>query len=495
LLSGVTPQPAFGAERVKGAIPMLFQKARLVLEEFEPRLVPTVYLVGPGRLYLTLHDVPWELVKAGDIVKVAYQTSPYQDKIALSNSGTASKPIVIEGEQTAAGQLPVLDADGAVENLGALYWSDQVAAKGVFTIAPSILSETVRWIHISGFEIENANRNHYFYNALGQLIWWGDGATAIALYDADHITIDHCIIHDNENGLYGPSYGSYEGNLHDITVQNCTIFNNGVVGEDHYYNTYLEAIGMTYQFNHFGPTLDGSLGANVKDRSAGLVFRYNNVEGGAILLDLVEPAGGGQSFLSDPLFGTQYVYGNILYNPPYGAGTLVLFGGDNGNPAFYQRNLYFYDNTVVNRNDEETGRWRTILFECPTNVQTVYAQNNIFFNMPETPGSWAGNWCIADSYGTFYLGANWINRGYLGGRDGGTFQGTIQGEDQLLTGNNPWFVDPIHQDFRLQSGSRCLGAGQPLLDDEAAHPVEYQYDYATGTWVQRTSINDLGAIE
>jgi hypothetical protein len=97
------------------------------------------------------------------------------------------------------------------------------------------------------------------------------------------------------------------------------------------------------------------------------------VAGGNTLLDLVDPEDGGQSFLNDPLWGDTYVYGNILYNPPGGAGAFVHFGGDSGVVRLYQQNLHFYDNTVVDRNDYPGGRWRTIIFYADTNDQTVFA--------------------------------------------------------------------------------------------------------------------------
>jgi hypothetical protein len=480
---------------LKGEASMPFPSSRLRLENLEARFVPTIYQVGPGHLFTTLHAVPWELLVPGDTVKVYYQNTPYHDKIAIGNSGTSDRPITVEGVANADGFLPVLDAAGAVENAGASYFTDQIAAQGVFTLAPAVWNHTVDWIVISGFEIENATRDNYFYNALGIQTSWNWAASAVALYQANHITVENCIIHGNENGLFGKSQGWDTGNLHDILVQGNTIYGNGRVGDDHYHNTYIEAVGLTYQFNHFGPILAGSSGGNVKDRSAGLVFRYNDVNGGAILLDLVEPEDGGSSIVDDPLFGNEYVYGNILYNPPGGAAYIVHFGGDTGVVDFYQRNLFFYDNTVVDRNDASTGRYRTILFECPTNQQSVQLFNNIFFNMPVTPRSWAGFWCIGDIYGIFHLGANWINNGYSEGRDGYTFQGTFCGEDQLITGHTPWFVDPLHQDFRLQSGSRCIGAGMPLPPSLDDYPVEYQYDPDSRTWVSRPSIDDLGAIE
>src|SRR5262249_13771931 len=157
---------------------------------------------------------------------------------------------------------------------------------------------------------------------------------------------------------------------------------------------------------------------------------------GLYLLDLVEPDDGGYGLVDDPLFGKEFVYGNVLYNPPVGASALIHFGGDTGTFEFYQKVLFFYDNTVVNRNDQLTGRWRTSIFAVDTNAQTVFAENNIFYSVPVTPGLYAGNWCLAETEGTFFLGANWINQDYLVNRDGYPFDGVMYLQDRLITGDD-----------------------------------------------------------
>ena len=59
-------------------------------------------------------------------------------------------------------------------------------------------------------------------------------------------------------------------------------------GSIYEHNAYTEALGIVYQFNHFGPLCASCLGNNLKDRSAGTVVRYNWIEGGNRQLDLVE---------------------------------------------------------------------------------------------------------------------------------------------------------------------------------------------------------------
>jgi hypothetical protein len=104
--------------------------------------------------------------------------------------------------------------------------------------------------------------------------------------------------------------------------------------------------------------------------------------------------------------------------------------------------------------------------------------------------------CLAAYFGNFHVQTNWINDDYLMNPDGGTsFEGTIVGLDLLITGADPGFVDQASNDFRLTASSPCIGVADPPGAEWADHPVEYQYDYATGTWVPRSSTLNLGAIE
>ena len=55
-----------------------------------------------------------------------------------------------------------------------------------------------------------------------------------------------------------------------------------------HHNSYTAAIGITFEYNRYGPLLAGAGGNNLKDRSAGMVARYNWIEGGNRQLDLVD---------------------------------------------------------------------------------------------------------------------------------------------------------------------------------------------------------------
>src|SRR6266446_4253782 len=88
----------------------------LSLERLEDRLVPTTYDVGPGFALTTVGAVPWSGLQAGDVVNIHWQTNPYHEKIILSNSGTATQHIVVNGIAGPLGQLPVLDGSNATSS-------------------------------------------------------------------------------------------------------------------------------------------------------------------------------------------------------------------------------------------------------------------------------------------------------------------------------------------------------------------------------------------
>ena len=76
----------------------------------------------------------------------------------------------------------------------------------------------------------------------------------------------------------------------DFLVDGNYVHDNGIENSIYEHNNYTEATRITFQYKHFGPLRAGCLGNNLKDRSAGTVVRYNWIEGGAHLLDLVDPA-------------------------------------------------------------------------------------------------------------------------------------------------------------------------------------------------------------
>jgi hypothetical protein len=465
----------------------------LHVENLESRLVLTVYNVGPGQAYGALHDVPWDKVTAGDTVQVFWQATPYHDKIALNNSGTQWAQILIVGVPGPNGQLPVLDAQGAIENPQAQYWTTEVAAQGIFTVAPATWGHTVNWITIANLELTDALRDNWFINAQGQQVWYNWGASGVCLYSATNITIQNCIIHNNEDGIFGKSQGYANGDLYNITVRGNTIFDNGVANQDHYHNSYIEGICTVYEFNKYYAPKSWSAGCNIKDRGCGSIIRYNWVEGGVRLLDLVDPDDGAPTFLQDPHWGHIYVYGNILVNDPWGGASSMIHFGFDEYWANEQRNLHFYNNTVVNINDQTAGgRWYTYVFKCEDENQTIWAANNIFHSFSPKDGDWSGDYYLMNGGGRLYLGMNWIPTWT---QWGDIYQ--LKGEQNLMWGEDPGFVDQKKLNFCLTKDSPCVVGGSVTYTRAryfVPKSVDYEFDYETGTWVPKNKTLALGAI-
>ena len=97
--------------------------------------------------------------------------------------------------------------------------------------------------------------------------------------------IRNCIISDSGNGLF---VAASDGATRDIRIEKNWIVGNGNDGSIYEHNTYTAAIGIVYDDNRFGPLRAGAGGNNLKDRSAGLVVRYNWIESGNRQLDLVD---------------------------------------------------------------------------------------------------------------------------------------------------------------------------------------------------------------
>jgi hypothetical protein len=449
----------------------------LQLEALPPRIMPAIYHVGPAQAYQDLYIVPWDQLAPGDRVQIDWQATPYHDTINVGMVGTAAQHITIEGIPGPSGDLPAIDGTNANQNAQQTYfgWS------GIFVVAQWTGGPHAAFIDIRGLELSGATRENGF----------APGAAGVSMYQCDHVSITGCYIHDNENGIFAKSDDSY-GNVSDVYVAWNYVAANGRPDSDRFHNTYVEADGITYEFNYF---LDVQGGSNVSDRSAGLIFRYNVVRDGAIVIGISEPEDA-PSLVYSPLFGNDYIYGNVITNTAWaGAVNIIEFGGINGDLSLYQKNLFFYDNTVVNRNDRDLGgRWQTTVFKIDSNDQQVYVANNIFFNTTQD-GNEPGDFNLAGHSGTFYLGVNWINVAYSPWNDGyqgnNPHEGVMYGAENLILGDDPGFVDQVNDNFNLASGSPCAGSSGQLADDL---PVpQWILDSVTGSWLPRDSLSDLGA--
>jgi hypothetical protein len=417
-----------------------------------------VYEVGPGRPLAAIGDVPWTTLEAGDTALIYWRPEPYREKWVVARQGTADAPITIRGVPGPEGQLPIIDGEGAITP-ASLNFSNEV--RGVIKIGSSNSPPDTlpRYITIENLDVRNGHQPLTFTGRGGLTQTYAQNAAAIYIEKGENIVIRRCSMHGSGNGLF---IGSGAANItRDILIEANYIYDNGNVGSGFEHNSYTEALGIVFQFNHYGPLRDGALGNNLKDRSGGLTVRYNWIESGNRQLDLVDSDFPG--IRDDPRYRQTFVYGNVLIEPD-GAGNrqITHYGGDGADTASYRRGtLYFYNNTVVSTRTD-----RTTLFRLSTPVERCDARNNIFY--VTAAGSTVS---LLDSDGTLDLSHNWFKPGWV--RSFGEFRGVANDDGTAVVGASPGVLDEAAQDFRLATGSPAIDAG--ALPHPAAPDPVWQY--------------------
>lgn len=486
-----------------------------------------VYEIGPGKTYTTIGAAPWSSLQPGDNVKIYYAT--YHEKLEITVRGTEADPIVIEGIADGGGNLPIIDGTNATEgpnfacyrswpygpSLGLVYFGVK-SDYGSNPVLPG-------WIVLKNLRIQGAVSGATWTDKDSVPHTLGArGAAGIYIQTAEHLTLEGLEVTDNGNGIFGNSnFGNSPPTLtRSLTVRKCKVWGNGTVGGYLDHNAYIEADGVTYEYNWFGAPRAGAEGNNVKDRSNGFVFRYNWVTNGAHLLDLVECQEGCGYILNETTYRESWVYGNVFWNVQTdpgggraGAARLFHYGAEYNNPR--NGTLFFYNNTVVNEWDSTgTGAlYRGAYFQFYNNSSTAEIHNNVFFARPYPGGvQTVTNWYWKDdsvisisSYGNMTFGNNLVSTVagvYYTTPTGGTVTGTSN--NVAPTGNDPGFVDVDAQDFHLAAGSEAIDTGSALpavvasgnaLGQDFTPAYEYVATADSTTRTQVGSTMDMGAFE
>ncbi|GAB5401666.1 MAG: hypothetical protein Aureis2KO_32510 [Aureisphaera sp.] len=442
----------------------------------------TDYHIGPGQPLATISEAPWDALQAGDRIYIHWRDTPYYEKWVINAQGTESNRIEIIGVSGPAGQKPIIDGDGAITPLYLDYWNE---SRGLIKIGgSSVPSDGLpSYITIKNLELRSVRPAYNFTGDNGQTDTYSSNAASIYIEKGEHIIIEDCIIHDSGNGIF---IGANGGDTQDILITNNYIYDNGIVGSIFEHNTYTEALGITYEYNRFGPLRAGALGNNLKDRSAGLVVRYNWIESGNRQLDLVDS--GSSALYNHPSYSTTYTYGNILIEPD-GAGNsqIVHYGGDSGTTSQYRKgNFYFYNNTVISTRDSNT-----TLVRLSSQDETMDAFNNVMYTTN------SGNtWAMINDTGTLNLYHNWIKVNWVHSHNGSP-SGTVTDQGNNLEGSDPLFRDLGNQDFGLQESSPLIDAGTDIpaihLPD---HDLLYEYlEHGDGMAKNIIGNIDIGAFE
>jgi hypothetical protein len=426
-------------------------------------LLAAVYNVGPGQPLASIGAVPWESLGPGDVVRIHWQAAPYKEKFVIGRQGTAAAPIVVQGVPGPNGELPVIDGNGATTRLQLDYASE---GRGVIKIGSSSIppDTTPKHIVIEKLVVQGARSTYGFTDDAGAAQTYSANASTIYVEKGENVTVRDCELRDAGNGFFVASSDALASK--NILVERCYIHGNGNVGSIFEHNLYVAGIGMVFQDNRLGPLAPGASGNNFKDRSAGLVVRYNWIEGGNRQLDLVD--GEDSSLIrGDVGYTKTHVYGNVLIEPDAaGNRQIVHYGGDSGTTANYRKGtLYFHNNTIVSRRTD-----RTTLFRLSTNSERADARNNVVW-LEAAAGTTLS---LLDTDGVLDWSHNWTEPAYV--VSFGTFVGTVNNDGTTVTGATPGFCAAASGDYGLLSGAAARDAGTGLAPTiEPAHLPLYEY--------------------
>jgi len=409
----------------------------------------TTYEVGPGKAYENINDVPWESIAAGDTVLIYWREAPYKEKWVICAQGTEELPITVAGVPGPNGELPVIDGIDATTRVPQTnYWGEN---RSIIKVGGANIpaDTTPQWIVIENLEVKSGRPPYYFTGRAGRTAY-SNNAAAIWVEKCEHFKVKNCIMRDSGNGFFVSSSDDLASR--DILVEGCYLYGNSNTSRTTEHNSYCAALGILYQYNRYGPVRTGTGGTGLKDRSAGMVVRYNWIElsttAGNRELDLVN---GEDSILirTDPTYLVSHVYGNILVEGMSGNRQIVHYGGDGGsNTTWRNGTLHFYNNTIVSTRTD-----RNTLFRL-SGVNCVCDFRNCIYETATT----ALNEIMASDAGlcTTVMSHCWLNTGWVKGG------GTLVDDGTSIVGDAPGFVDQAGQDYRLAWDSPCVNAGGPL---------------------------------
>jgi hypothetical protein len=443
----------------------------------------TTYEVRSGTLLDTIAEVPWANLQPGDTVLIYWKPTAYKEKWVICRQGTETLPITVRGVLGPNGERPVIDGNGATTPTNLNYWNEN---RGTIKIGgANIPTDTMpKYITIENLEVRGAFAGYSFTRANGQTQAYAQNAAPIYVEKAENLTIRNCAITDGGNGLFIAS--SDTDPSRNIIVESNYIYGNGNPGSAFEHNNYTAAIGITFQYNRFGPLRAGANGNGLKDRSAGLVVRYNWIEGGNRNLDLVD---GEDSVLirNDPNYHKTFVYGNVLIKPDGGNNQTTHYGGDSGTTADYRKGtLHFYNNTIVS-----TRTGNTVIFRLSTIDENCDARNNIFY----TTNAGTSLAMLAET-GSLTLTNNWAKTGWRNSFES-PFGGIVSGGSSFVIGTNPGFAETANQDFHLASNGQAVNAGTNLNGNTLpANDIVRQYVKHQSSEPRPVSgVFDIGAYE
>jgi hypothetical protein len=425
----------------------------------------SVYHVGPGQAYATPNDIPWEDITPSSLIKIHWRAEPYRNKWVINTNATQSNPVIVLGIPD-NGRLPVISGENASTRLALDYWNE---GRSLIKVGAASIprGDNAAYITIACLDLKSAKPKYNFSNDSGSSANYSSNAAAIHIEQGEYISIINCAIHDASNGIFTTSKTS------NILISGNHIWDNGINGSIYQHNSYTESLGITFEYNYYGPLCSGCLGNNLKDRSAGTIIRYNWIEDGNRQLDLVESDFA--TFVNNALYRSTYVYGNLLTeHEGQGNRQIVHYGGDGGNRSMYRKGtLYFFHNTIY------SDRSRNTLFALSSNDENVDMRNNIIAG---------ADFAIVDSKGIVDMTNNWITSGWVNSHS--SLIGNIN-TSGTIQGLNAGFTNSSTNNFHLKPGADGIGQAGTLSTQ--AHPVLWEF-LIPNNGIERISSDDLGAF-
>ncbi len=437
----------------------------------------TTYEVGPGKAYTRAAQVPWLKLVPCDQVLFYYSSTPYTDIVFVGSRGEKNKWITIAGVAGPNGERPVFDGNGAImpTGTGANSYTDSAGLIEVVVPDSSVVSRAAMYkpgyLHITGLKFQNAHPSYKVTKLSGSTSNWAEFSSGIYLVGTEHVVIDDCEFTNNGLGVFANSGGDQYMQNYGLTISYNYFHGNGIAGKASEHNAYTEGIGTIYEYNYFGAPVTGTGGDNIKERSAGVIFRYNYIEDGVTLIALRDPESNGAyeaaalDAQGEKLVSKAFIYSNILVarKPTIYSDAPVIVGHGDGFSSNHRRYgyVYFYGNRVISTLATGTQLPATPVFDLlntKNGSTTVVARNNLFYasassgtTAPFALYYWQG---LAD------WNSNWINKFqnvYASAADGGLAAGTKfdgSGLGGLATqSGDPGFVSFSTSNFLTTSSS------------------------------------------
>lgn len=457
--------------------------------------------VGPGKAYTALGQLPWSQLKGCDTVRIyAKPNNGKYNEMLLISAGTDLAPTapnkfmrVIGMPDPVTGARPIISGRNAtqLETLPgqaprSLQYHDNGSTSrilyklGLVMVGPQLgynyNNGPAGYIGIENLDIRNATYNAPFTDGKhGTEDVYSSFGSCLYVEAAAHLVVKNNLLHNCSNGLFINSKNSTVVELsQDVLIEGNKIYNNsnptitGVTNGYSEHNSYTEARDIIFQYNYFGDVRPDAHGDCLKDRSSGLIVRYNTFASTCnILLNLMDSTGGGQLIYGDAEYSKTYVYGNLFdVAPPVGQGAnLVTYGGDSGALDNYrQGTLFFYNNTMMVKGDAKYEDYaETLMFDLTMPSAVADVKNNVFYASPSTVGASGKVQAMAIGQGTVNMANNWVSPNatqYWAGHLSGAL---VTGWNTNIGSNNqPLFVNEAQHNFRPAAGSPLIDAGNDL---------------------------------